>query len=130
DGKLSLQEIAERLSTFYQSSTVAQRSLGCQVLYDGNPLAGAQVTFVPEKFLGPAVKQASGKTDANGQAAIQIEGGADPGVHLGYYRVEVSRKDAAGKETLPARYNTQTTLGQEVAPDDRSGMITIRLGGS
>src|SRR5207249_652874 len=123
---VSEEELAERLATLYQSSQIGMMSVSCKVLYDGSPLAGARVTFVPEKFLGPAFKSASGETDARGQVQLRAEGEETPGmVHLGYYRVQVSKKNAAGQETLPARYNTQTILGQEVSPDPRGGAITI-----
>jgi hypothetical protein len=36
------------------------------------------------------------------------------GVQPGLYRVEVS-KMVDGKETIPSKYNTETTLGVEVA---------------
>jgi hypothetical protein len=48
---------------------------------------------------------------------------ADPtlpsGVHFGLYKVRIS-KLSNGQETLPARYNTETELGQEVSYDDPS----------
>jgi hypothetical protein len=72
----------------------------------------------PEKFLGSGVKPASGVTDRDGSAALKAEGQDLPGVQFGFYRVRISKKDGQGRETLPARYNTQTTLGCEIAPDD------------
>ena len=51
------------------------------------------------------------------------------GLQLGFYRVRVS-KQANGKEMIPAKYNTETTLGQQVAPDDPAlmgGDIPFRL---
>jgi len=52
---------------------------------------------------------------------------ADPrvpaGVPLGFYRVEVSK---AG-ENIPAKYNTDTTFGQEVAPDARGSLEAFSL---
>jgi hypothetical protein len=43
------------------------------------------------------------------------------GCHLGVYRVRISKKDAQGRETVPARYNTQTQLGIEVGPAMEGG---------
>src|SRR5262249_8662142 len=42
---------------------------------------------------------------------------------------EVSKKNAGGEETLPARYNVQSILGQEVAPDTlgEQGAIPLLL---
>ena len=39
------------------------------------------------------------------------------GVHCGMYRVAVTKNGLDGKESVPAKYNTETTLGLEVAPD-------------
>jgi hypothetical protein len=42
------------------------------------------------------------------------------GVQPGMYFVEISLMEDSGqdpRETLPAKYNTQTTLGYEAAPD-------------
>jgi len=39
------------------------------------------------------------------------------GVGLGLYRVRISKK-VDGQETIPARYNTETELGVEVAQDN------------
>ena len=37
-------------------------------------------------------------------------------MHLGFYKVKISKR-VNGKETIPAKYNEATLLGQEVAPD-------------
>lgn len=100
----------------WQNSKLGRMSLSCTVLHNGRPLPGADVKFVPEKFLGENVKEAVGKTDQNGVAMISVptSGRTDPpGVAPGLYRVEITK---AG-ENIPAKYNTDTTLGQEVALD-------------
>ena len=40
-----------------------------------------------------------------------------PGVQCGWFRIEISKKDASGKEMIPAAYNTESTLGAEIALD-------------
>ena len=49
-------------------------------------------------------------------------------IYVGLYKVRISKK-VNGRETLPARYNTQTELGREVATQIRDGRanITFRL---
>jgi hypothetical protein len=103
----------------------------CKLTLDGRPLEGATETFVPEKFMGPAVKPASGVSDARGTASLRTAGAEVPGVACGLFRIEVSKQNAAGQETLPARYNTRTVLGLEVAPDaPEQGVLKLRLTGS
>ena len=50
-----------------------------------------------------------------------------PGLPCGLYRITVSKKGADGKETLPTKFNTETTLGREVSADPRSGDSAIHL---
>jgi len=114
DGKLSAEKIIERYRA-YADSEVAIVGIHYRVYLDGQPLEGATVTFVPEKFMGPNIKPATGVTDELGFVFLKIDGEQVEGVHRGVYRVEVSKPDAAGNETIPARYNSETMLGQEIA---------------
>ncbi len=113
DGRVTADEIAARL-TQYQEDKVGLTQLFAHVTLNSKPLGGAVVTLVPEKFMGSAVQPATGTTDADGYCSFQVEGAELPGVHCGVFRVEVSKEDSGGRETLPARYNAQTTLGEEV----------------
>src|SRR5207302_470790 len=65
DKRLSAEEIAARIQ-MYADSQVALKATGCHVRLDGKPLEGATVTYVPEKFMGPSVRPASGVSNANG----------------------------------------------------------------
>jgi hypothetical protein len=125
DGRLSDGEIAERIH-LYQTSRVGLSALVVKVTWDGKPLVGATVTLVPERFLGDAIKPATGVTDARGFANVATAGADIPGVACGMFRVEVSKKDTGGRETLPARYNRKTTLGVEVGPDSK-GVLRLAL---
>lgn len=120
DGKLSEKEISARLAA-YKDAGVGRIAISCQVLLDGMPLPDASVRFVPERFMGDSYKAGTGTTDTNGFADLQVEGDQLPGLPSGLYRVEISKHSAQGQELLPARFNTQTSLGQEVAADAVSG---------
>jgi len=126
DGKLTSQEIANRLLRIKEGSS-AFLGISCQVNLGDAPLAGAKVTFVPEAFMGSAFKPSTGVSDEEGHVDLQTDGMDVPGLYCGLYRVTVSKPNAQGKETIPARYNTQTTLGYEIAPDMREGNIYIRV---
>lgn len=128
---LSEAEIAERIKK-YGDSAMALVPFKCQVLLDGHPLADAKVTLTPEKFLASVVEPAEGTTNKEGYAVLSVaklSGKGLSGVRYGAYRIEISKKDGAGKETLPAKFNTETTLGQEVASDVREleHGVTIKL---
>jgi hypothetical protein len=123
DGRITADEIAARINQ-WRETKIAIMSMTPSFKLDGRPLADATITFVPEKFLGPAVKAATGTTGPGGQATMMINK-ANPdeaGMHLGFYRVQVS-KQVNGKETIPAKYNAETILGQEVA-NDAEGVYT------
>jgi hypothetical protein len=122
DGKVSEQEIADRVNTWLKMN-VGLTKFSCLVTLDGTPLQGATVTFVPEEFLGGAVQQAEDVTTMVGSASPRIpkekrpSPDSPPGMQLGLYQVQISLKQG-DKETIPAKYNTQTVLGQEVSNDD------------
>jgi hypothetical protein len=125
DGRVSAQEIADRLAEF-QAMNIGLVAVPCRVTLNRNPLEGATVTFIPEKFMGSAAKPASGLSDAEGHVLLRVEGETDAGMQWGYFRVTVSKKDPDGRETLPGRYNTASVLGEEVDPGTR-GARTIVL---
>jgi hypothetical protein len=126
DGRLTADEIADRLAFFQEQGMLME--VGVEVTLDGQPLAGATVTLVPEKFMGPSVKPASVVTDEAGTGTLKTEGAGEGTVACGYYRVQVS-KNVQGREVVPARYNTKTVLGHEVSPDvgGRGSTSTLKL---
>jgi hypothetical protein len=117
DGRVTSDELVQRLTYFQREGP--EMATTAEVTFDGEPLAGASITFVPEKFLGPTFKTARAVTNAAGAAQLKLEGTDSMAIPLGYYRVEVSKKNAQGKELLPARYNAKTILGEEVTPDSQ-----------
>lgn len=122
DKGVSADEVAARVNAWKDLKS-GLISGACHVTLDGEPLTGATVVFEPEAFLGDQTKKAEGVTNPYGNAAPTLakEDRPDPkspsGAQLGLYLVRIS-KVVNGKETIPAQYNTQTTLGQELSADD------------
>jgi hypothetical protein len=122
DGKVSVDEIEARISA-WQDSNIGVMAIKCTATLDGRPLTDAVITFEPESFLGDDVKAGVGDMGASGSAMMSIPKDqrptqdTPPGMQLGFYRVRISKK-SGDKETIPPQYNVETTLGQEVAPDD------------
>lgn len=115
DQRLTANEIDARVEE-WQRTKIAEMPVRCEVTLDGQPLAGAQIVFEPEPFLGPNVNPASGTTAPSGTGGITLakEHLSDPkyaGVACGWYKIRVTSSD----REIPARYNTETTLGCEVA---------------
>jgi hypothetical protein len=120
-GEVTAEMITARIKA-WQASRLGRMSLRCMVTHRGEPLAGAEVKFVPEKFLGKNMKTAGGVTDPNGVAmlSIPLDDGGPPGVPPGFYRVEINKQGTK----ISAKYNKDTIFGQEVAIDSP----TIRTG--
>jgi len=123
DRKLSADEIRKRVEA-YASGTTGSVPVTCTVRLDGQPLADASVTFDPEPCMGGAVKAATGKTDKDGGCVVyEIEGKPHSGLAPGLYRIRVTKDGAS----IPARFNTQTTLGQEVFHNPRAAEVNVEL---
>ena len=117
DGKVTAETIAARVASWQSGGNrVARLRAVAEVTLDGQPLVGATVRFEPEPFLGPALLAAGGTTGGSGSTVIDIAPPQTLGISYGLYKVRIS-KVVAGKETLPAKYNTNSELGAEIAPD-------------
>lgn len=134
DGGVSAEEVTARVNA-WKAMQSGMTGVHIHFTLDGQPVVDAKVTLEPEAFLGDEVKTAFGTTNQFGDAAPSIpkEERPDPslpgGAHFGLYKLRIS-KIVNGKETIPARYNTETTLGQEVSYDDpgmKSNNITFAL---
>jgi hypothetical protein len=118
DGAVTAQEIAERIRFWQTDKNYGSRTpLRCTVFHNQQPLAGALVKLVPEKFLGAGLETVQGKTGEDGKVILSIPP-KDPqdvaGVGPGFYRVEITKPG----ENIPAQYNTQTVLGLDTTMDN------------
>ena len=112
DGKISEQKIRDRIK-YWADSHMGRLPVICHITHNGQPLAGAKVVLTPEKFLGGTLQSGSGTTTVAGDALISSPYPADPsvkGMSPGFYRVEITKEG----ERIPAKYNSETTLGTEV----------------
>lgn len=105
DKAVTAQEVTTRIEA-WQASKIGQMMEMVTVKYQGRRLAGANVVFEPEAFLGAEMKAASGTTDGNGMTVLQ-------GIAPGLYKVRITKEGV----NVPVKYNDQTTLGAEVAKD-------------
>jgi hypothetical protein len=129
DQAVDLHELTDRVQ-HYADSQLGLTTIAAAFTFDGAPLEGAEVTFDPEPFLANAITPATGRSNGSG-IAIPVCAGKDvPGITAGMFKVRVSLKDAAGSEQLPAKYNTDTELGQEISPGSealRQGTVVFDL---
>jgi hypothetical protein len=130
NGRVTAAEINARVQTWIESK-IGEMPVSCRVLLDDKPLANADVVFEPEPFLGSNVPTGTGKTSPQGTTGISMPPDrlADPryaGMACGWYKIRITCADRA----IPARYNTDTTLGTEIAMDAywiNDGEVTIKL---
>jgi len=125
DGKVTADDIAARID-IWNTMPRGVMPVRCQVLVNGRPIEGALVRLVPEKFFADSIQPAEGMTDAEGftSPARGMSATAEPaesGAYIGIYRVEITHPS----KKIPPRYNTQTKLGLEVAPDSRTASQTV-----
>jgi len=122
DGQVSESEIADRIKS-WQATKAGICVVNCFITLDKRPLEAASITFEPESFLGDQIRTAIAYTDSSGAFSPSIPKKDRPspempfGIQLGFFKIRVS-KEVNGKETIPAIYNSATTLGQQVATDD------------
>ncbi len=131
DGIVSADEITGRIE-LWEEQAMGIRTLEVQVIMENRPLGGANVRFVPEAFLGDGPKIASGTTDSKGFAKISVAADELPedlrkarmrGIFGGIYKIEITHPNL----NVPARFNTATTLGEEVARDTTDDWLVFKL---
>jgi hypothetical protein len=116
DGKLTVEEVAQRIQR-YVDFKAGLVPVDVTVTRNGRPLAGATVTYEPEKFMGDSIPPASGVTGAEGLTTISAAAEFLPsprysGAKPGFYRVRVKLAD--GTEV------TELDAGVECAGDFQS----------
>lgn len=120
DGAITQDELSTMIQEKWIDAGAGIMLIGAQVTLNRKPLDGATITFEPEPFLGEVLHPASGETDFDGFASMSMAPEHMPhenvraGVSPGLYLVRIS-KIVNDKELVPAKYNTETTLGVEVA---------------
>jgi len=124
DGAVSASEVTARIKN-WQETKLGRMTLSCTVNKGGEPLEGATVTFEPEKFLGDEIQPASGVTDPFGMVSVSVPttGREDPpGIAPGLYLIRITKEGV----DIPAKFNTETVLGQEIsldAADIQGGLV-------
>lgn len=119
DGQIDEDEIATRFQQWSADGAGVLR-VGCRVTLDGRPLAGANVQLEPEFCFEGALQPATGTTDGHGQCSLTVDPANLPeelsrvrGVQPGLYAVKITHPEIS----LPEKYNSEATLGLEVASD-------------
>lgn len=133
DGKLSQAEIAAGIRR-WSGGSMGTTGWPVQVIMNGRALVGAEVKIIPATFLGSEIQPASCVTAEGGRGSLGIAFDALPAnalkrpvVQPGLYRVEITHPTTA----IPAKYNTASTLGLEVAAEtiSPSGTVWALTGG-
>lgn len=85
------------------------------VTFEGNPLPGAEIVFLPEQGRGSA-----GVTDANGRYTLRYTDKQN-GAIIGIHTVSITTKlpdDTSKPEILPAKYHQKSELKYQVKEGD------------
>jgi hypothetical protein len=131
DGKISTEELRKGLRDIFNPKD-GLLSVVCSVTRNGQPLAGANVKFVPLPELDGAIPPASGITDNHGSAFLNVAETDRPAntptripvVRPGLYLVEVTHDQFK----IPDEYNSKTKIGTEVSGyTTAGGAVKIQL---
>lgn len=129
DGNKSVDrsEIAQRIGELFRNR-VGLTQIRSSVTYQGRPLPDATIVFEPEPYLGGEVQTAQGTTNSNGSAQMGIAEEHLPEnvrnmklLQYGTYKVRITHP----KIQLPAKYNSDTTLGYETKLGDPFATFTL-----
>jgi hypothetical protein len=127
NGSVGQDEIAGRLADLLKHGA-GGTGLNALVFYNGRPLGGATVVLEPESYLGDQVQTAQGVTDGSGSTDLGIPDEFVPehlrrikSVHYGTFKVRITHPTIS----IPAKYNTETTLGYETQPGDPYVRFTL-----
>jgi hypothetical protein len=106
DGKLTVEEVAQRIQR-YVDFKAGLVPVDVTLIRQGRPLAGATVTYEPEKFMGDSIPPGSGVTAAEGVTTISVAPEFLPsprysGAKPGFYRVRVKLADGTEVSELDA----------------------------
>ena len=128
DGKVVADDISYAVNSWNESGTQVGMA-NCIVTKSGKPLKGATVTFEPEPFHEGTLGTVSGVCGSDGSVKLvcdELAATGLEGIPTGFYKVRITHQ-VGGKESIPAKYNTETTLGQAISPNQRSTNIDFRL---
>ncbi|HMO84909.1 MAG TPA: hypothetical protein PKC18_08330 [Lacipirellulaceae bacterium] len=117
DGKLDAAEIESRIQSWTARGAKVV-PISFYVRMDGQPLVGARVVLEPEPFMGGVLASAESMVSGGGACGPSVPRElltkeVPIGVFCGLYRMKVTHPQKA----IPAKYNEQTELGIEIAPD-------------
>ena len=120
DKAIDQEEIRSRLGELLKHGTGATQ-LACNVSYQGKALGGATVVLEPEPYLGTEIQAAEGLTTNAGVANVGMPPEKAPAafksmklIQYGTFKVRIAHPTIK----LPAKYNTETTLGYETIPGE------------
>lgn len=128
DKAIDQEEFSAHLANLLKNSTGATQ-LACNVSYQGKPLSGAKVVLEPEPYLGDEIQSAEGVTTNAGIADVGMPPDKAPAalksmklIQYGTFKVRITHSTI----NLPAKYNTETTLGYETIPGEPSVNFVLK----
>lgn len=115
NGAVSLAELSSRIEILASGPRFI--ALDVRIVERGKPLVGAELTLVPETFMGEGSHKFYGTSSVGGFCSIKSDGSRLPGVPVGWYVANV---------VLPNSHKT-VTKGTEIASDSTGNRLEISL---
>jgi hypothetical protein len=128
DKLIDADEFQQHLKSLLRNGTGATQ-LVCNVNYQGQPLGDAKVVLEPEPYLGSEIQPAEGVTTSFGAAHVGMSPEKTPAalkafklIQYGTFKVRITHSTIQ----IPAKYNSETTLGYETIPGDPSVSFALK----
>jgi hypothetical protein len=115
DGSLSEDEIRDRVTT--QAALAGRFLFQVSVSSQGKPLPGAEVTFIPEPFMGEGSQSYGGTTGQNGICSLKGVDFKTLGIPNGFYQIHIVHADR----------QIDVVRGVEIANDVTRDIVEIEL---
>lgn len=115
NGAISLVELTTRMEGVAAGALYI--GLSVRVTENGRPVEGAQLTLIPEPFMGDAYPKFSGTSGPGGYCPTKSDGAELLGAPAGWYRAEVTKPGAAAP----------VVKGLEIASDTTGNRVEIAL---
>jgi hypothetical protein len=113
NGAIDLAEMQSRFAAHDNMPDLA--SFDVQIVANRAPLAGAEVTFTPEPFMGEGKQSYAGVTAENGVCGLRGQVANVPGVPVGFYQAKI----------IHGPSGVDVTHGCEVATDSPTANIMV-----
>ena len=129
NGEVSGEEIEARIEEWIEKKS-SSLAISISLRMNGKPLGNAKIEMVPASYMGDLGLTIQGHTGPRGSSRLVINKDKSneefhdlPGIPPGLYTIRVTHPD----KDIPAKYNTDSTLGAEISYEMGREGVSLNL---